>query len=124
MGKTPGKTGEAITENMEEEIHVEVKNMLRADLKSADPSAEERALSEDEAQLLSDAYLKTAEELMIEAVEEERLLLSRQKAWPEVGEKTQKKQIVKKKKSASAKTDSHRKKNKKKKHGGKRGKKR
>ncbi|MBF0214441.1 MAG: hypothetical protein HQM00_12930 [Magnetococcales bacterium] len=76
MGKSKVQEGNHADHQLEEEIGVEVKKMLRSEM-SGSVAAMERELTEEEQQLFSDAYLGTAVELMIPSAGQERRLMAR-----------------------------------------------
>ncbi|NGZ05223.1 MAG: hypothetical protein G8237_02595 [Magnetococcales bacterium] len=100
MGKVSPKaskeTGDHLDHQLEEEIGVEVKNLLRAEMNGS-VATMERDWSAEERQMFSDAYLGSAVELMIPCVAQERRLM----AWQEPPRKSGAAAVKQKKKSAS-----------------------
>ncbi|MBF0190159.1 MAG: hypothetical protein HQL99_03295 [Magnetococcales bacterium] len=76
MGKALVRDGKKNDHQLEEEIGVEVKKLLRTDL-SGTVATMARELSEEEQQMFSESYLGSAVELMIPSVGQERRLMAR-----------------------------------------------
>ncbi|MBF0271991.1 MAG: hypothetical protein HQL98_08020 [Magnetococcales bacterium] len=76
MGKASARDGKKNEHQLEEEIGVEIKKLLRTDMSGA-VATMEREFSEEEQQMLSESYLGSAVELMIPTVGQERRLMAR-----------------------------------------------